>query len=131
MLSDAGMELSDSHIQLIYDAVTEEVAQTEITIVAIDDHGNYADLQTVLYIDWNPPLIEEPTEYKVSGDTEDEIRARLLDRIAVTDEESGVAEIKVTWTQHVSFRTYSVMVIAKDYYGNVSTSFIDGFRIEE
>lgn len=130
-LWDAGMELSNSHVQLIYDAVTEEVAQTDITIVAIDDYGNYADQQAVLYIDWNPPLIEEPTEYKVSGDTEDEIRARLLDRIAVTDEESGVAEIKVTWTQHVSFRTYSVMVIAKDYYGNVSTSFFDGFRIEE
>lgn len=129
-ITDAGMELSDSHLQIQMEIPEENSTQMEAVLIAIDDSGNVSEKKAAVYIDWQPPIIAEPENYEISGGTDDEIREQFLKEIKVTDAESGVGELHITWTKHISFNTYNVMVIAKDYYGNVTTSFFEGFRIE-
>lgn len=128
---DASMTLPDSCLQIQMDVPEEGITQMTAMLTASDEYGNLTEQETRVYIDWNPPIVGDPSEYEIPGGTEEEIRQQLLSVIPVTDAESGIQELKVTWTQHVSFHTYNVMVIAKDYYGNVTTRFFEGFRIRE
>lgn len=129
--ADMDMPLPDSGLKIRMDMPEEGITQMTAVLTASDEYGNSTERETIIYIDWNPPVIGDPSEYEIPGGTEEEIRRQLLNIIPVADAESGIQELKVTWTQHVSFHTYNVMVIAKDHYGNVTTRFFEGFHIYE
>lgn len=127
---DAGAELSVDHLTVDTIDIQKGISQTDIEIFATDDYGNRTEKQVVtVYFDWDAPVIGDAVAYEVTGSTDEEIRQAILDVIPVEDESSGIADIKVTWTKRISVDSYSVMIIAKDEYGNISTRFFNDFHI--
>lgn len=127
---DAGVELSADHLTIDVIDVSEEVSQTDIEVFATDDYGIRSETQIVtVYFDWMPPVIGDAAVNEVAGSTDEEIEQAILDVVPITDEGSGIADIKVTWTKWADGTGYSVMIIAKDQYGNITTKFLDDFNI--
>lgn len=129
-LLDAGEELSADHFRLKLDTIQYNETSADIEVYAIDDYGNRTEkyIYTVS-LDDRTPVIGTPDVRTITISDEKEIKQKLLELIPVSDDGSGIAEVKVTWTKHISSNRYSVMVIAKDQYGNVSTCFFDDFQI--
>lgn len=127
---DAGTELSADHLTIDTINFEKGIPQADIEIFATDDYGNRTEKQIVtVYFDWDAPVIGDAVTNEVTASTEEDIRQAILDVIPIVDESSGIADIKVTWTKRISVDSYSVMIIAKDEYGNISTRFFDDFHI--
>jgi hypothetical protein len=107
------------------------MTEAVITVTAKDNSGNKSTVEYTVYIDESDPVIGEPETRQVTGDTDEAIEQAILSVIPIEDEGSGIDSVKVSWTKHISDSTYSVMVIAKDAYGNVTTRFFDDFQIHE
>lgn len=128
---DAGSELDEDHITIDTSNIQEGMTEAAITVTAKDNSGNKSTVEYTVYIDESDPVIGEPETRQVTGDTDEEIERAILSVIPIEDEGSGIDSVKVSWTKHISDSTYSVMVIAKDAYGNVTTRFFDDFQIHE
>ena len=75
------------------------------------------------------PVIQEPEQKNYTGTDKADIEAQLIRAIPVTDNYSGVDEVQVSWTPEPGKESDTVLVTAKDRYGNVSTAFFDDFII--
>ncbi len=127
---DAGEVLESDCLILNTDSLKEQNAgESSITVYAVDPSGNRSETYTLtVYIDLEAPVIEEPEkkEYQVTSDAD--LREQLLEAIPVEDAGSGVDEVRVSWVQEASDR-YTVLVTAKDRYGNVNSRFLSDFII--
>ncbi len=126
---DSGELLSkdclDIHIQRIEDKMQ---GSYEITIQATDLAGNPAEPKKIIvHLDREAPTIEAPEQKTFTASDDGDLEQQLRKAISVTDNYSDVQEVGISWVWEPATGDYTVLVTAKDAYGNVSTAFLHGF----
>ncbi len=104
-----------------------ESGRYSVQAVARDAVGNTSEpVEVTLIADVSAPEIKGPERREYTADSRLELVDQLMKDTEVTDDYSGVGEVKITWVY--SGGSYHLLVTAKDLYGNVSTAFYDGFH---
>lgn len=99
-----------------------------VTVVATDASGNVSEpVEILVHLDRQAPLIREPLRKQFTAVTEQDLRDQLAEAIPVEDHESGVEQVRISWVWESDTDTYTVLVTAKDRYGNVSSKFLYNF----
>lgn len=130
-VTDNGSDLSEDHLEFDLQALDgASEGEYTITVSAQDDAGNRTqDYSLMVSLDRVSPQIQEPEQKSYTGTGKEDIEAQLIAAIPVTDSYSGVGTVQVSWTPEPGKESYTVLVTAKDRYGNVSTAFFDDFII--
>lgn len=128
---DNGKEMSADCMEFdIHELDGKQEGEYPITVMACDQVGNTSRSYTLtVSLDRVAPVIQEPEQKNYTGTDKADIEAQLIRAIPVTDSYSGVDEVQVSWTPEPGKESDTVLVTAKDRYGNVSTAFFDDFII--
>ena len=128
---DNGKEMSADCMEFdIHELDGKQEGEYPITVMACDQAGNASRSYTLMVsLDRVAPVIQEPEQKNYTGTDKADIEAQLIRAIPVTDSYSGVDEVQVSWTPEPGKESDTVLVTAKDRYGNVSTAFFDDFII--
>ena len=129
-VQDLGSPLSKSCIQMDLSALEGQTCgRYSVRIWAEDMAGNRSDEQTItVYLDREAPTISQPEKTEFAGATEEEIRKQLEAAIPIQDNYSGVEQRHFSWVERAD-GTCTLLVTAKDGYGNVSSKFFDDLII--
>lgn len=127
---DAGEVLEPDCLILNTDNLKEQsTGECTVTVYAADPFGNRSETSTLtVYIDREAPVIQDPEKREFQVVSDEDLKEQLLKAIPVEDSYSGIEEIRISWVQEGSDR-YTVLVTAKDRYGNVSSRFLSDFII--
>ena len=128
---DNGKEMSADCMEFdIHELDGKQEGEYPITVMACDQAGNTSQSYTLMVsLDRVAPVIQEPEQKNYTGTDKADIESQLIRTIPVTDSYSGVDEVQVSWTPEPGKESDTVLVTAKDRYGNVSTAFFDDFII--
>lgn len=129
-VEDTGMQLGKECIQVDASALNGQVSGSfQVKVWAEDAAGNRTESQTItVYLDREAPMISEPEQKEFVGTSELDIRRQLLKAIPVVDNYSGVEQVHISWVNRAN-GTSTVLVTARDRYGNVNSKFFDDFII--
>lgn len=127
---DAGEELDSDCLILDTDSLAEKSSgKYSISVYAVDDSGNHSESHMLtISIDREAPIIQEPEQKRFQVSSDADLEEQLLKAIQVEDDYSGVEDVRISWV-HEGSDIYTVLVTAKDRYGNVNSSFLNDFII--
>lgn len=130
-IRDTGEELEAGCLHMDISSLEgQREGRFTITVTAVDAAGNTSGEQEItVLLDRESPTIEEPQQKEFTAASEEELRQSLIAALIIEDNYSGVEEVGVSWTPEPGKDTYSLLVTAKDGFGNVSTRFFDDFII--
>lgn len=128
-VSDAGDKLGEECIELDTHCLeNENQGEFLITIGAKDASGNEAEPKTLrVLLDREAPTVVEPEQKIFTASSEKNLEEQLKKAIVVEDNYSGVQQVHVSWVWESSKESYTVLVTAKDNYGNVTSTFLHDF----
>lgn len=106
----------------------QEAGKFPVYITARDEAGNVSEKITLMVaLDRVSPMIEEPEQKEYHVASEEELRQLLEASFRVTDNYSGIDKVQISWVWDAYSETYSILVTARDGYGNVTSQFYDNY----
>ncbi len=130
------IQVVDAGEYLSPDCLTVDISHLEgqsegrfsVIVWAEDESGNQTDKKKIsVSLDREAPVILEPEQKSFFADSTEELEQMLSEAIVVHDNYSGVKDVRISWVQETD-EVYSVLVTAKDGYGNVGTVFFQDFN---
>ncbi|GEM_PF-125212 len=128
-VTDMNDELSSDCLEIdIHSLEGQKAGRFPVYITATDAAGNVSKSEMLtVKLDRISPEITEPEQKEYHAASEQDLKKQLEAAFVITDNYSGVDMVQFSWVWSASTETYSILVTARDGYGNVTSQFYDNY----